>query len=140
MKISVKQARELGIAPPPFRDVQDRICKTKKRRRPPDGNTGGDKLFAAQCKAHGLPEPVEEYVFAPPRKWRFDYLFDDVALEIEGGVWIRGRHNRSVGFLGDLEKYNAAAILGYIVLRVTPEMVKSGEAFALVKRALESGE
>jgi hypothetical protein len=44
-----------------------------------------------------------------------------IALEVEGGVWTRGRHTRGKGFLGDMEKYNAAALGGWCVLRVTPD-------------------
>ena len=59
-----------------------------------------------------------------------------MALEIEGGVWTRGRHTRAKGYIGDMEKYNAAALMGWHVLRVTPQQVSSGEAGRLVQRAL----
>lgn len=69
--------------------------------------------------------PEAEYRFDPSRKWRFDWAFvaDKIALEVEGGVWTRGRHLRGKGYLGDLEKYNAAAIQGWCVLRVTPDQL-----------------
>lgn len=81
-----------------------------------------DAVFRALLKAKGLPEPEAEYRFAPPRKWRFDYAWPAklVALEVEGGVWTRGRHTRGSGFLKDMEKYNHAARSGWRVLRVTP--------------------
>ena len=34
---------------------------------------------------------------------------------VNGGVWKRGRHNRGTGYIKDLEKLNAAQILGWIV-------------------------
>ncbi len=76
------------------------------------------KVWAAQ----GLPAPVTELVFHPTRKWRFDYAWPafKVALEVEGGVWTGGRHTRGSGFVKDLEKYNAAACLGWRIIRVTP--------------------
>jgi hypothetical protein len=94
--------------------------------------------LALLFKAAGLPEPVPEYRFCEGRRWRFDYAFPEhkIALEIEGGVWVRGRHTRGKGFLGDMEKYNRAVILGWKLLRCTPEMVKSGEALRLVQEAL----
>ena len=66
-----------------------------------------------------LPPPVREHVFAPPRRWRFDFAWPDqrVAIEIEGGVWNNGRHNRAAGFIGACEKYNAAVMRGWRVLR-----------------------
>ena len=77
-------------------------------------------------------EPIEEYKFASAlgRRWRFDFAFPvahphytGVAVEIEGGVWIQGRHNRPTGFQKDLEKYNAGATLGWIIFRFTPQMM-----------------
>jgi len=93
--------------------------------------------LAVIFKAAGLPEPVPEYRFSEDRNWRFDYAFVDqkLALEIEGGVWTRGRHTTGKGFLGDMEKYNQATILGWRLLRCTPAMIKSGEAITLLKEA-----
>jgi hypothetical protein len=93
-----------------------------------------------QCLAAKIPTPVAEHRFSPPRRWRFDYAWPEqkVALEQEGGVWVRGRHTRGKGYLGDLEKYNCAAIAGWAVIRCTPEQVQNGTAFALVKDAIVS--
>lgn len=85
--------------------------------------------------------PERELKFHPVRKWRFDFCWcsELVALEIEGGVF-SGHGHRSIGkFLGDLEKYNEAALLGWTVLRCTTDDLKSGAAFALLKRALQPG-
>lgn len=97
--------------------------------------------FTALCLAQGLPEPVAEFRFCPARKWRADWHFPPrILLEIEGGIWTGGRHTRGKGYSRDLEKYNEAALLGYTVLRVTPEQVNDGTAFALVKRAIDAAE
>ena len=87
----------------------------------------------------GLPRPLPEYRFDPHRRWRFDYCFPEhkISVEIEGGIWTGGRHIRGRGFEQDLMKYNEAALLGYIVLRVTPEMLSNGEVFALLERAFK---
>jgi len=70
----------------------------------------------------GITEPHREYRFHPSRRWRFDYAWPSrmIALEIEGGVWTGGRHTRGAGFLGDMEKYNAATLMGWKVLRCVP--------------------
>lgn len=95
-------------------------------------------LFEQLCQAHNLPTPEREVVFHPERKWRFDFgwLHYWVALEIDGGAWTRGRHTRGKGFISDMEKINEAQLLGWTVLRCTPEDVNSGAVFALLARAL----
>ncbi len=83
--------------------------------------------------AHGFTA-VPEYKFHPARKWRFDYAFPDilVALEVEGGVWTGGRHTRGKGFMGDIEKYNEAALLGWKVLRCVPDTLVSENTIRLL--------
>lgn len=78
-----------------------------------------------------------EYRFHPTRKWRFDAAFPNakVALEIEGGVWQYGRHNRASGFLKDMEKYNEAAALGWRVIRTPWEWIEDG---SIVPKILEA--
>lgn len=81
--------------------------------------------LVALCRAAGLPEPIPEYKFHPLRKWRADYCWPihKVIVEIEGGAWSQGRHTRGSGFIADMAKYNAAALLGYAVLRYTPQQL-----------------
>jgi len=75
--------------------------------------------------AVGLPQPVREFRFAAPRRWRFDFAWPDsrIAVEIEGGIWSRGRHVRPAGYARDAEKYNAAAAAGWVVLRYTSQQL-----------------
>ena len=87
--------------------------------------------FIFLCNALGLPEPEREARFDPVRKWRFDFLWRAarLAVEIEGGVWMKnGRHTSGKGYSGDAEKYNAAALAGYMVLRFTADMLHDGRA------------
>jgi very-short-patch-repair endonuclease len=83
---------------------------------------------------------VEEYRFAPPRRWKFDLALPDqkIAVEQEGGLWIGGRHNRAQGFIRDMEKYNEAVQLGWRLLRFTPAEVRTGIACAAVHRLLNT--
>lgn len=80
-------------------------------------------LFLALLEHHGLPEPVTEFRFHPTRRFRFDYAWPAyaVALEVEGGAFVGGRHTRGAGFRADVEKYNEAARLGWTVARTLPE-------------------
>ena len=97
-------------------------------------------LVARTHQFPGLPACIAEFRFAAPRKWRFDYAWlpFKVALEVEGAIWTQGRHTRGAGVLGDMEKYNHAAILGWKVIRCTPEQLKSGAIFDTLKLALDN--
>ena len=44
-------------------------------------------------------------------------------IEIEGGIWVNVRHNRAAGFNADLEKYLAAGLVGWRVLRFGPDQI-----------------
>ena len=90
-----------------------------------------------QIKAAGLPEPEREYRFCE-RRWRFDLAWpsQQIAVEVEGGTWTKGRHTRGSGFAADCEKYNQAALLGWIVLRFTSDMITSGEALQTIEEVL----
>jgi len=82
--------------------------------------------WALRTLAPWLKEPEREYRFSPPRRWRFDFAWPDekVAVEVEGGTWSFGRHVRGRGYAADCEKYNAAVIDGWRVLRFTGGMLR----------------
>jgi hypothetical protein len=94
--------------------------------------------FLALLAQHGLPAPIQEYTFAPPRRWRFDYAWpaERLALEVEGGVFVGGRHSRGVGMLKDMAKYNAAVLLGWRVLRVVPRELATPATVDLLRQVL----
>jgi very-short-patch-repair endonuclease len=70
------------------------------------------------------------------RKHQFAWPAAMLAVEVEGGNWVNGRHVRAKGFAADCEKYNAAALGGWRVLRFTPAMVEDGIALYAIERAL----
>jgi len=98
-----------------------------------------EETLALQIAADALPAPEQEYRFHCVRKWRFDFAWPELMLgvEVEGGTWIRGRHTRGYGFEKDCEKYNEAALEGWLVLRFTGGMVRDGRALSIIKRAME---
>ncbi len=71
---------------------------------------------------------VPEHKFHPTRKWRLDWadVKKKIAIETEGGVWVGGRHTSGSGFIKDMEKYNAAVLLGWKLLRYTPQQFEAG--------------
>lgn len=91
--------------------------------------------FLLQCRARNLDAPVQEWKFHPTRDWRFDFAWPTqrIALEVEGVVFgaggqLTGRHVHASGFREDCVKYGEAFRLGWTVLRVLPEQVRSGLA------------
>ena len=88
----------------------------------------GEKSFELQLRVRKI-EYEKEFQFNPNRKFRADFKIKDylILVEIEGGTRTQGRHTRHDGFERDCIKYNSACKLGYMVLRGTTEMVKSGK-------------
>lgn len=94
---------------------------------------------AFELQVRGIPAPEREYRFAALltggigagcrerlaraglQDWRLDFAWpaQRIALEVEGGVWTRGRHVRPAGFLGVVLGDIAATMQGWRLLRVT---------------------
>jgi len=98
-----------------------------------------EEAFLFYMNALDLPEPNREWRFHPVRRWRFDFAWPDrmVAVECEGGTWSGGRHVRGGGFEADCWKYNAAAVLGWKVLRVTGGML-DGDALGFLELLVQA--
>lgn len=102
----------------------------------------GCMMFIKMIKSSLALDVEKEYRFHPSRKWRFDYAIPSIrmAIEVEGGVWTGGRHTSSKGFLGDMEKYNEAALSGWCLIRTTPEELLTSKILDLIKRRKEEYE
>lgn len=96
----------------------------------------GEEVFVQHLHIEKI-KFIREFKFHPERKWRFDFILqNDIAVEIEGGVYMKSRHTTGKGFTQDCEKYSEAAALGWRVLRFTTEQVMSGYAIHCTKRAM----
>lgn len=113
-------------------------------------------VFAAQIGMVGLPAPVRELRFAAEatggtgkgsrarlaaagmQDWRFDLAWPDkrVAVEVDGGGFVNGGHNRGAHMESDCAKLSTAVALGWRVLRVTPRQVKDGRALKWVEAVI----
>lgn len=82
-----------------------------------------------QFSLAGLPDPEKEYAFMKGRGFLFDFAYPNIkmAVEVEGGIWIGGRHTTGEGFTRDCIKYNNAECLGWHVIRVTKDMIYDGD-------------
>ena len=99
-----------------------------------------EELFARQVQACRLPTPTRELSPIVGRHWRIDFAWPEhlLAVEIDGGTWVAGRHSRGAGFAKDCEKYNALQMAGWTVLRFTGDQVESGMAVDTASKALAS--
>ena len=113
--------------------------KPKKRAQKPRKQPKKD-IFTLICKTDLKIEVVKEFIFHPTRKWRFDFAIPEykIAIEIDGGVWNYGRHNRAQGYLADMKKFNAAASLGWIVLKFTPDEQYSRATFDIIRETIKN--
>ena len=90
-------------------------------------------------RMHGIPAPVRELRFSPTRKWRFDLAWPAymLAVEVEGGGYVEGRHGRGSGIEDDCEKISEAVALGWSVMRITPRQFERAEpALTWIRAAL----
>lgn len=119
------------------RDCQSRAWGHRVSRTRPK-LTDMQRLLIEQCQVWG---PVAELQFAKPRRWRIDVAFPLhlLAVEIDGGVWSRGRHSRGAGMLADMEKTAALAARGWRLIRCSPQHVADGTALAWVREAIAGG-
>lgn len=109
------------------------MCAAMSKNKPP-----AHTLLEKHMDELGLSY-MPEYQFAMVlgRKWAADYMVHlKTLIEIEGGIWSRGRHTRGSGYEKDLEKYNTAAAMGYRVFRFSTGQVMDGSAKEWLKKWL----
>ena len=117
----------------------------------------------SQLREASIALPEREYLFAPRilpdgslpwgeshtsdhgtpiRRWRFDLAWpaQSLAVEIDGSMFVGGRHGGARSAVRDLEKRAAAAVLGWRVIPVTPMQVRNGTAVRYVRAALAGDE
>jgi very-short-patch-repair endonuclease len=102
----------------------------------------GEQAVELILSGHGV-KFEREYRFNTARRWRLDFAIPDykIGVEVEGGMWVRGRHSRPLGYANDCEKYNSAACLGWTVLRYTSDMIRDnpGQILTDVLLIIEGG-
>jgi hypothetical protein len=90
--------------------------------------------WAKEWARQGGPALVEELRFHPGRMWRADFAHVEsrTLIEIEGGAWTGGRHTRGKGFEEDAEKYLAAHLAGWRVVRICGAQVRGDVIRAVI--------
>jgi very-short-patch-repair endonuclease len=95
----------------------------------PQALSVGEETLALHLQANKLSFEREVCLF-PARKWKVDFFLRqfNLVVEVEGGTWKIGRHQRPAAFAVDCQKYNTLTVLGYSLLRYTTEQVERGDA------------
>ena len=97
-----------------------------------------EELLASQLDSIKISYK-REVKFHPTRKWRADFIIGKLMVEVEGGLWLKkGGHNTAKGIMRDMEKSNAAQAMGYVLLRFTPQQIKSGFALQTIENVLQN--
>lgn len=95
-------------------------------------------IVGAFYRDQGLPDPIFEYRFHDTRKWKFDICFwpNRVAIEVQGGLFVQGRHTRGAALLKEYEKLNEAAKMGWRIIYLQPKDLCLTETVKLIKECL----
>lgn len=98
------------------------------------------EIVKACFEQNGIVCPEFEHKFCPDRNWMFDLAWPEskVALEVQGGIFIAGRHNRGGALLKEWEKLNTASAMGWRVLFFQPKDLLMLETINTIKKALEN--
>lgn len=98
------------------------------------------EAFFRALVANGLPLPGWEVRFHDERGWRLDYAWEAerVALEVDGGLYVNGGHNRGAYMEEMHQKFNEAATLGWRVLRTVPKKLTNSDTLDVIRRALKA--
>lgn len=99
-------------------------------------------LLAWQMRALQIPEPEKQLMFAKEikRRWLFDFSWTALmlAVEVQGGQHrSKGAHNTSAAMNRDCEKECASTLLGWTLVHVTGDQVRSGEAVTWIEKIIK---
>jgi very-short-patch-repair endonuclease len=101
-----------------------------------------ERRFFLHWQSLGGPALEREFRFHAERKWRADFAHVEsrTLIEIEGGVFIKGggRHNRAAGFITDAEKYLAAFLAGWNVVRLTEAQITAPNIEQIIRRVRDT--
>ena len=91
--------------------------------------------FEKLWKSCGGPALETEHLFHEVRKWRMDYVHRDTktAIELDGGVYVQGRHSRAKGIQDACDKKNSAIQMGWDVFVLCTGIITEDRVRAIVE-------
>lgn len=133
-RFTEEDAARLGLGRRRGEQPAEQPKPRQKRKR-----SSGEVELEAQLRAWGIGGWRTEYPFdagerGGGRGWRLDFCWPDLrlAVEVDGGV-----HRIAGRFAGDIDKHNALVFAGWMYLRTDPERIRSGQAVATIRAALD---
>lgn len=103
----------------------------------PKAPSPGEETLALHLDVNNIDYDREVQAI-PGRKWRVDFVIGNLAVEINGGTWIQGRHNRGSSMEKEYEKLNALTAAGYSILQFTSQMVTDGRAIEQITQLVKT--
>lgn len=113
----------------------------KKHGKLPDVESDLERFFLFALRAFGpeLPIPTTQARLVPGRRYRFDFSWDGLVVEINGGTWLaRSGHSGGAAIDKDYWRLNEVVAEGYRVMMFSSSMLRRDprQCIELVKRAL----
>lgn len=113
------------------------VAATKRGKTTSGSGSKAEELLAAHLRAAGI-QHKRQHRWHPTRRFAADFAFDEgvtttLLVEVDGGLFVRGRHSRGPAREADMERDAEAMMLGWTVLRVSPRHVKTGKALAWIE-------
>ena len=101
-----------------------------------------EATMEALLVSEGLTPFTREVMFMRERKFRIDFAWQDlkVGIEVQGGQYVRGAHQRPKQYQSDCEKLNEAQLAGWILLWFTTDDIRkyTKRTINTLRRALVS--
>jgi hypothetical protein len=96
-----------------------------------------EELFALELKSHKI-QFEREVRLIPQRKFRWDFVIEGLAIEIQGGTFkgSRGGHTSGMGYQKDCEKMQLVVMEGHTPLYFTSDDVRKGRAIKVIKELI----
>ena len=98
-----------------------------------------ESLFEFQLRAMKIAYR-KQVRLCPPRKYSWDFIVADIAIEVNGQTWVKGGHSSGLGIQRDYDKAYECLKAGFRPLSLTSKDVKSGNGVQKVISLLARNE
>ncbi len=115
-----------------------RVSGKKGIKGLPKAESPLEALFELQLRASHIKfEREKELAIAFGKKYRWDFVVGDLAIEISGGIWVTSGHSTGRGITRDAAKGYYCLKAGFRPLTLTGDDVKSGEGLRRVQELMK---